>query len=235
MDKTKILIIEDEEAIADLLAYGLGREGFETRTAGSGAVGMRELLQFVPDFDVLDWMLPDRSGLDLCKEITAKYNLPILMLTARSDITDKILGLEVGADVYITKPFDLREVVVRIRTILRRLAQAQPVAPEKEKERAPEVIQFRDIVILPEERLVTKQGSTVELTPKEFVLLIALIGAKGKIFTRAELLEFVWGYDFPGDMRNVDTHIQRLRKKLDAADIITTVFGIGYKFEKRID
>ncbi|MCM3628327.1 response regulator transcription factor [Paenibacillus glycanilyticus] len=233
MDKTKILIIEDEEAIADLLAYGLGREGFETRTAANGADGLREVRQFQPDLLVLDWMLPDRSGLDICKQVTAQYNLPILMLTARSDITDKILGLEVGADDYITKPFDLREVVVRIRTILRRLAQAQalPVAEDA----GPSVISFRNIVISPEERLVTKDGATVELTPKEFDLLMALLGARGKIFTRAELLQSVWGYDFPGDMRTVDTHIQRLRKKLDAAEWITTVFGIGYKIEKRTD
>ncbi|MFC4810089.1 response regulator transcription factor [Paenibacillus sp. GCM10023250] len=231
MDKTKILIIEDEEAIADLLAYGLGREGFETRTAGNGADGWKELERFRPDLLVLDWMLPDRSGLDLCKQVTARYNLPILMVTARSDITDKILGLEVGADDYITKPFDLREVVARIRTILRRLAQAQP-APE---ETAQPSIRFSNIAVSPDERLVTKDGTPVELTPKEFDLLLALLGARGKIFTRTELLDFVWGYDFPGDTRTVDTHIQRLRKKLDAADLITTVFGVGYKFEKRTD
>ncbi|SFD76071.1 DNA-binding response regulator, OmpR family, contains REC and winged-helix (wHTH) domain [Paenibacillus catalpae] len=231
MNRTKILIIEDEEAIADLLAYGLGREGFETRIAGSGTDGLRELQQFEPDLLVLDWMLPDRSGLDICRQVTAQYNIPILMLTARSDITDKILGLEVGADDYITKPFDLREVVARIRTILRRLAQAQQAVEEA----SPSVIGFRDIIISPAERLVTKHGETVDLTPKEFDLLMALLGARGKIFTRAELLQFIWGYDFPGDMRTVDTHIQRLRKKLDAADLITTVFGIGYKFEKRTD
>ncbi|MCK9861204.1 response regulator transcription factor [Paenibacillus sp. ATY16] len=231
MDKTRILIIEDEEAIADLLAYGLGREGFETRIACTGADGLREIDRFMPDLLVLDWMLPDKSGLDICKQVTAQYNIPILMLTARSDITDKILGLEVGADDYITKPFDLREVVVRIRTILRRLAQAQmPV-----RETVSPVIGFRDIAISREERLVTKNGEAVDLTPKEFDLLLALLGVRGKIFTRAELLESVWGYDFPGDMRTVDTHIQRLRKKLNAADLITTVFGIGYKFEKRAD
>ncbi|NIK71820.1 response regulator transcription factor [Paenibacillus sp. BK720] len=231
MDKTRILIIEDEEAIADLLAYGLGREGFETRIAGTGTDGLRELEWFRPDLLVLDWMLPDKSGLDICKLVTAQYNIPILMLTARSDITDKILGLEVGADDYVTKPFDLREVIVRIRTILRRLAQAQTPA----KPALPTEIGFRDIVISPSERLVTKQGELIDLTPKEFDLLLALLGVRGKIFTRAELLESVWGYDFPGDMRTVDTHIQRLRKKLDAADLITTVFGIGYKFEKRTD
>lgn len=232
MNKTKILIIEDEGPIADLLSYGLTMEGFHTNTAASGAAGLNELESFNPDLLLLDWMLPDQSGLDICKKVTANYNIPILMITAKSDITDKVLGLEFGADDYITKPFDLREVVARIRTILRRVDQANVA------ERAAEevvVIRFKDIEIVAEERLVKKNGQLVDLTPKEFDLLMKLIGHKGKIFTRTELLDFVWGYDFAGDTRTVDTHIQRLRKKLDAGDLITTVFGIGYKFEKQAE
>ncbi|MBM7563654.1 response regulator transcription factor [Paenibacillus sacheonensis] len=232
MDKTKILIIEDETAIADLLAYGLTKEGFETRTAANGAEGLAELERFRPDMLLLDWMLPDQSGLDICKKVTANDNIPILMITARSDITDKILGLEFGADDYVTKPFDLREVVARIRTILRRLAQANQ-SVEEAAGRAE--LRFKNIAIAADERMVTKDGEPVELTPKEFDLLMTLLGHRGKIFTRSELLDFVWGYDFPGDTRTVDTHIQRLRKKLDAADLITTVFGIGYKFERRTE
>lgn len=231
MEKTKILIIEDEEAIADLLAYGLSREGFETRMARNGAEGLQQLDNFHPDLLLLDWMLPDISGLDICKQVTARYNLPILMITARSDIMDKILGLEFGADDYVTKPFDLREVVARVRTLLRRIAPLQNHIEEP----STEVIRFRDIAIHPDERLVTKAEDPVELTPKEFDLLMALYKSKGKIFSRSELLDVVWGYDFPGEMRTVDTHIQRLRKKLDAADLITTVFGVGYKFEKRAE
>lgn len=231
MDKTKILIIEDDEAIADLLSYGLTSEGFETCTVNNGSSGMRELDQFKPDLLLLDWMLPDCSGLDICKTVTESYNIPILMITAKSDITDKILGLEFGADDYITKPFDLREVVARIRTILRRLEQAYHVN-ERETEKEDE-IRFKNIVIVPGERLVKKDGSAVELTPKEYDLLMTLVDHRGKVFTRSELLEFVWGYDFFGDTRTVDTHIQRLRKKLDASDLIKTVFGIGYKFEKQ--
>ncbi|ATH92213.1 XRE family transcriptional regulator [Bacillus glycinifermentans] len=233
MDKIKILIIEDDEPIADLLSYGLTGEGFQTCTAASGALGLSKLDQFKPDLLLLDWMLPDCSGLDICKKVTESYNIPILMITAKSDITDKVLGLEFGADDYITKPFDLREVVARIRTILRRLEQAHHL---NERETAQEnVIRFKNIVIVPGERLVKKDGITVELTPKEFDLLMTLIGHRGKVFTRSELLEFIWGYDFAGDTRTVDTHIQRLRKKLDASDLITTVFGIGYKFEKQED
>ncbi|WP_017815099.1 MULTISPECIES: response regulator transcription factor [Paenibacillus] len=229
MNKAKILIIEDDKPIADLLSYGLSMEGFQTRTAGSGAAGMAELESFQPDLLLLDWMLPDQSGLDICKKVTANYNLPIMMITAKSDITDKILGLEFGADDYITKPFDLREVVARIRTILRRVEQA---GSPNQVEAEPVVIQYRHIEIVEAERLVQKEGQPVELTPKEYDLLLMLIKHPGKTFTRAELLDLVWGYHFVGDTRTVDTHIQRLRKKLDANSLITTVFGIGYKFEK---
>lgn len=232
MNKAKILIIEDDIAIADLLSYGLSMEGFQTRTAASGASGMIELQKFQPDLLLLDWMLPDESGLDICKKVTANYNIPIFMITAKSDITDKVLGLEFGADDYITKPFDLREVVARIRTILRRVDQANSGQQNEAKHG---VIRFKQIEIIPEERLVKNNGHAVELTPKEFDLLMTLIGNQGKTFTRSELLDMVWGYHFVGDTRTVDTHIQRLRKKLDASEFITTVFGIGYKFEKQAE
>ncbi|MFF2154452.1 response regulator [Paenibacillus chitinolyticus] len=228
MNQAKILIIEDDAAIADLLSYGLSMEGFETKTTASGAEGMMELQQFQPDLLLLDWMLPDQSGLDICKKVTASHNIPILMITAKSDITDKILGLEFGADDYITKPFDLREVVARIRTILRRFDQAN-----KRQNDQRDVIRLEHLEIIVEERLVQKDGHAVDLTPKEFDLLMTLIRHRGKTYTRAELLDIVWGYEFHGDTRTVDTHIQRLRKKLDAGDLIATVFGIGYKFENR--
>ncbi|MGG1941858.1 response regulator transcription factor [Paenibacillus polymyxa] len=227
MNKAKILIIEDDTPIADLLSYGLSMEGFETRTTANGGAGMVELQQFQPNLLLLDWMLPDQSGLDICKQVTASYNIPILMITAKSDITDKILGLEFGADDYITKPFDLREVIARIRTILRRVDQANNGKNTESK-----VIRFKQIEIIVEEHLVKQNGIPIDLTPKEFDLLMTLINHRGKTFTRSELLDIVWGYDFVGDTRTVDTHIQRLRKKLDASDLITTVFGIGYKFEK---
>ncbi|GIN99473.1 DNA-binding response regulator [Brevibacillus halotolerans] len=232
MNKTKVLIIEDEQPIADLLSYGLTLEGFRTRTSASGATGMMEMEQFNPDLLLLDWMLPDQSGLDICKRVTENYNIPILMITAKSDITDKVLGLEFGADDYITKPFDLREVVARIRTILRRVNQANIGERDTVGD---DVIRFKNIEIVAEERLVKKEGILVDLTPKEFDLLMTLFGRRGRIFTRSELLDLVWGYDFGGDTRTVDTHIQRLRKKLDAGDLIITVFGIGYKFGKQVE
>lgn len=231
MEKTRILIIEDEAAIADLLEYGLNAEGYTTQKAGTGADGLLLVGSFKPDLLLLDWMLPDISGLEICKKVTEAYNLPILMITAKSDITDKVLGLEFGADDYITKPFDLREVIARIRTILRRLAHSGRSGGEAEETS----IRFKDIEIRVAERAVKKDGEPVELTPKEFDLLMMLFRNKGRIFSRTELLDVVWGYDYAGDTRTVDTHIQRLRKKLDVSDLVTTVFSIGYKFEKQAE
>ncbi len=229
LNNAKILIIEDDAPIADLLAYGLAMEGFRTQTAASGEAGLRELEIFEPDLLLLDWMLPDRSGLDICKQVTAARNLPIVMITAKSDITDKVLGLEFGADDYITKPFDLREVVARVRTLLRRVGQGE------EESRAGgenEEIRAGELTIGIKEREVLVAGIPVELTPKEFDLLMTLVKRQGQTFTRSELLDLVWGYQFVGDTRTVDTHIQRLRKKLGPGARIATVFGIGYKFEK---
>lgn len=232
MTNSKILIIEDDAPIADLLSYGLSLEGYETRIASSGADGIQVIQSFQPDLLLLDWMLPDQSGLDICKKVTAEYNIPIFMITAKSDITDKVLGLEFGADDYITKPFDLREVIARIRTILRRVEQSNH---RDQNELHTEIIRFHHIEIRPEERLVSKNNYPVELTPKEYDLLMTLVKSPGRTFSRSDLLDVVWGYDFAGDTRTVDTHIQRLRKKLDATDNITTVFGIGYKFRKTGD
>jgi two-component system alkaline phosphatase synthesis response regulator PhoP len=231
MELTKILIIEDEAAIADLLAYGLQKEGFQTRLADTGKDGLREIEEFKPDLLLLDWMLPDQSGLDICKQIMGKYMLPIIMITAKSDISDKVIGMELGADDYITKPFDMREVIVRIRTLLRRI---NPVSTVNE-ETVPPTIKFKTIEINVLERMVQKDNELIELTPKEFDLLMTLTSSRGRVFTRSNLLDLVWGYNYFGDTRTVDIHIQRLRKKLDANDIITTVFRVGYKFEKNVE
>ncbi|TVY04282.1 response regulator transcription factor [Cohnella terricola] len=231
MNPSKILIIEDEAAIADLLKYGLQEEGYRTQSALSGIDGLMMLPDFQPDLLLLDWMLPDMSGLDICKKVTDTYNIPIVMITAKSDITDKVLGLEFGADDYITKPFDIREVSARIRTVLRRMDQANRSLEKPVKASG----RFKDIEIVTSERLVTKGGDEVELTPKEFDLLLKLYTHQGQVFSRAELLDEIWGYDYAGDTRTVDTHIQRLRKKLDLGDVIVTVFSIGYKFNKQTD
>lgn len=177
MKNAKILIIEDDAPIADLLSYGLSLEGYQTLIASNGAAGISGIQSFQPDLLLLDWMLPDQSGLDICKKVTAEYNIPIFMITAKSDITDKVLGLEFGADDYITKPFDLREVIARIRTILRRLEQSNH---RQQNDSQPDIIRIDHIEIRSEERLVNKNGQPVELTPKEYDLLMTLVRNPGE-------------------------------------------------------
>lgn len=224
----RILIIEDEEPIADLLYYGLAREGFEVMTANTGEEGLKALETFRPEMLLLDWMLPDISGLDICKMVTERWNIPIIMITARSYIDDRVRGLEMGADDYITKPFDMREVIARINTIYRRLEKDSWSGPAEDAK----IIRTGDIEILPEEMVVKLRGEVVPLTPKEYELLLYMYNNRGKVLSRTSLLDTVWGYDFYGDTRTVDIHVQRLRKKLDLHNTIQTVFGVGYKFAK---
>lgn len=223
-EEIRILVIEDEKPIADILEYGFKKEGFKVKSAYTGADGLKEAQDFEPHLVLLDWMLPDLSGVDVCKMLTELYNIPIIMLTARGSIDDKVYGLESGADDYITKPFDLREVIVRVKTILRRFGKAV-----KGREEARE-IHLQDVVISEQERTVCQHGEYVELTPKEFDLLVWMVKHPKQVFTRSHLLDEIWGYDFMGDTRTVDIHIQRLRKKLCMGESIVTVFGVGYKY-----
>lgn len=223
MEEIKILIIEDEKPIADILEYDLSGEGFRVNCAYTGAQGMLAAEEFRPQLVLLDWMLPDISGVDLLDFLNRECNVPVIMLTARGAVEDKVYGMSRGADDYITKPFDLREVNVRIRAVLRRLGK---VVKQERKEQ----LQIQDALIHEEERTVTLHGEQVELTPKEFDLLLCLVQHPRQVFTRARLLDTVWGYDYVGDTRTVDIHIQRLRKKLHAEETIVTVFGVGYKY-----
>lgn len=222
-DGLKILIIEDEKPIADILEYDLSGEGFVIKCAYTGASGLQAAEEFGPQLVLLDWMLPDLSGVDLLKLLTERYNIPVIMLTARGAVEDKVYGMTCGADDYITKPFDLREVNIRIRTVLRRFRKAAG-----QKEKAP--VTIPDGLIYEREREVIQCGEQVELTPKEYDLLLWLVRHPRQVFTRASLLDAVWGYDYAGDTRTVDIHIQRLRKKLRAGEAIITVFGVGYKY-----
>ncbi len=222
MSNYAVWIIEDEKPIAELLQYGLQQEGYRVRTAFSGSDGLKLFENDRPDLLILDWMLPDCSGVDLCQMITKKYNVPIIMLTARSSMDDKVHGLEAGADDYITKPFELREVIVRIKVILRRIGKSRDAGSGP--------LSFHGMLLQPEERIVERDGQPIDLTPREYDLLLFLLRRPHQVFTRDVLLEQVWGYDYLGDTRTVDTHIQRLRKKLDMADSIQTVFGVGYKY-----
>lgn len=221
MEKKKVLIIEDEKPIADILTYGLQKESFEVQVAETGGDGINLVEKFSPDLILLDWMLPDLNGPDVCKLVSEKYNLPIIMLTAKAGMEDKLYGLEVGADDYITKPFDLREVIARIKTVMRRFDY---------KGRNKEEKYAFDGVISEEERTVYKDGAYVELTPKEFDLLLHLIKHPKYVFTREMLLEQLWDYSYVGDTRTVDIHVQRLRKKLNLDRQLVTVFGVGYKY-----
>lgn len=224
--KKRILVIEDEVAIADLLVYSLKKEGFDTASANYGEVGIEMASSFFPDLVILDIMLPDISGFEVCKKINQKFSIPIVILTAKNDTVDKILGLELGADDYITKPFDMRETIARIKSIFRRIDLVKNHSDEK-------VLTIGDnIQIWDEEHKVMKDGKYVELTPKEYELLKILVENKNHVFSRGKLLELVWGYEYEGDTRTVDIHVQRIRKKMDNdkdKSIIETVFGVGYK------
>ncbi|MDU1320134.1 MAG: response regulator transcription factor [Clostridium botulinum] len=225
----KILIIEDEVAIADLMSYSLKKEGYIVKTVDNGSEGIEIAESFKPNLIILDLMLPDISGFDVCRNITQSFNIPIIMITAKCDITDKVLGLELGADDYITKPFDMREVFVRIRSIFRRIDIIEKSVINKD---ISYISIGKDIKIYKDERVVVKEKKEVEFTPKEFDLLIFLAENKGKVFSRAQLLDKVWGFEYLGDTRTVDIHIQRIRKKLEeykGRSIIETIFGVGYK------
>lgn len=227
-----ILIIEDEEPIADLISYSLKKEGFITNIAYDGTRGLKKLKEERIDLIILDLMLPDISGFDVCRKATKEYNIPIVMLTAKSDLMDKICGLELGADDYLTKPFDIRELVTRVKTIFRRIELVSK-SIENNEDRIIKVSTNIEIYI--EEHKVCKDKEFVELTPKEYSLLLLMAQNKNRVFSRTELLDKVWGFDYLGDSRTVDIHVQRLRKKLDGdkgISIIETVFGVGYKLLK---
>lgn len=224
MNNKKILIIEDEIYICDILSHKLKKEGYDVRYVLNGEKGLLETSYFKPDLIILDLMLPDISSFDVCKELTKKYTTPIIMLTARNDVVDKILGLEIGADDYITKPFDIREVASRVKATLRRVDLVNT--------KVKDTLYVNDFIKIKSlSRKVYLKNKEVKLKPKEYDLLIMLCKNKNRAFTRDELLDKVWGYDFCGSLRTVDVHIQRLRKKLDidtSNSIIETVFGIGY-------
>ena len=213
-----ILIIEDEEAIVDILAYSLRKEGYSVHIATDGKQAIEKFEGLAIDLVILDLMLPDTTGFELCKQLTAISNTPILMLTARNDIVDKVLGLELGAQDYMTKPFDLRELLARIKVLLRRNNQ-----PTFKK-----LLIAEHISIDPVAHEVFKNETPVHLKPKEYELLMLFVQNKNRVFSRDEILQIVWDIDFEGGLRTVDVHVQRIRKKLEPS-IIETVFGTGYR------
>ena len=217
-----ILVVEDEGSIASFVSLYLKNAGYDVRTATNGADALTSVQNQQPSLIVLDLMLPDIDGIEVCKRIRQDSDVPILMLTARDEDVDKIIGLEVGADDYMTKPFNPRELVARVKSILRR------AAPER-KEPESAVMRHGDLVIDSGRREVKVGDQEVQLAPKEFDLLWELLDHRGLVLTRDQLLERVWGYTFAGDTRTVDVHVRQLRRKLGEASPIVTVWGVGYK------
>jgi DNA-binding response OmpR family regulator len=217
-----VLVVEDEASIASFVSLYLKNAGYEVRSASTGTDALASVQKDQPSLIVLDLMLPDIDGIEICRRIRQKSDVPILMLTARDEDVDKIIGLEVGADDYMTKPFNPRELVARVKSILRR------ATPER-KERQSEVIQHGDLVVDAGRREAKVAGEEVQLAPKEFDLLWELLDHRGLVLTRDQLLERVWGYTFAGDTRTVDVHVRQLRRKLVDASPIVTVWGVGYK------
>jgi DNA-binding response OmpR family regulator len=217
-----VLVVEDEASIASFVSLYLKNAGYAVRSASTGGEALSQVAVETPSLIVLDLMLPDIDGIEVCKRIRQRSDVPILMLTARDEDVDRIIGLEVGADDYLTKPFNPRELVARVKAILRR------AAPER-RQMESAVIRHGDLAVDAGRREVKVGEEEIQLAPKEFDLLWELLDHRGLVLTRDQLLERVWGYTFAGDTRTVDVHVRQIRRKLDAASPIVTVWGVGYK------
>ena len=226
--KQKILIVDDDNNIAELISLYLTKECFETRIVNDGEQALKEFSVFQPDLILLDLMLPGIDGYQVCREIRHTSDVPIIMLSAKGETFDKVLGLELGADDYIIKPFDTKELVARVRAVLRRFKVKQPAANPSEK-----CVSYPDLTINLTNYSVTYMGNHVDMPPKELELLYFLAASPNQVFTREQLLDHIWGYEYIGDTRTVDVHIKRLREKIKDHPLwsLATVWGIGYKFE----
>ena len=226
--KQKILIVDDDNNIAELISLYLTKECFETRIVNDGEQALKEFSVFQPDLILLDLMLPGIDGYQVCREIRHTSDVPIIMLSAKGETFDKVLGLELGADDYIIKPFDTKELVARVRAVLRRFKVKQPAANPSEK-----CVSYPDLMINLTNYSVTYMGNHVDMPPKELELLYFLAASPNQVFTREQLLDHIWGYEYIGDTRTVDVHIKRLREKIKDHPLwsLATVWGIGYKFE----
>ncbi len=224
--KLKILIVDDDENISELIALYLNKEGYDTRMIHSGNQALSAYQTYLPNLVILDLMLPGKDGYDVCKEIRQVSNVPIIMLTAKGETFDKILGLELGADDYMVKPFDTKELTARVKAVLRRFT------PPKDKTK--QIVLDRLTVNL-SNYSVEFDGRKIDMPPKELELLFFLASSPNQVFTREQLLDRIWGYEYLGDTRTVDVHIKRIREKINETNhwAIKTVWGIGYKFEVR--
>jgi two-component system, OmpR family, response regulator len=228
---SKVLVVEDDRNLLETIKYNLVKEGYEALVAVDGAEALEIARNEKPDLIILDIMLPKIDGFEVCRILRREMNVPIIMLTARTDETDRIMGLDTGADDYMTKPFSIRELLARIRALLRRAGMAEAKLPENAA-----IMKIGDITIDLNRHRVISKGQTLELTAKEYDLLVFLAQNESYVFSREQLLEKVWGYDFAGDTRTVDVHIRWLRQKIenDPANPLhlLTVRGTGYKIEK---
>lgn len=222
--KSKILIVDDDENITELIALYLEKEGYTTRSVNNGTDAIHVFNAFLPNLVILDLMLPGRDGFDVCKDIRQVSNIPIIMLTAKGETFDKILGLELGADDYMVKPFDTKELTARVKAVLRRYT------PKKDTSKQ---IVMPGLSINLSNYTVVHDENKIEMPPKELELLFFLASNPNQVFTREQLLDRIWGYEYIGDTRTVDVHIKRIREKISETDAwgIKTVWGIGYKFE----
>lgn len=227
--KQKILIVDDDENIAELISLYLTKEFYDTRTVLDGEAALREFEAYQPNLILLDLMLPGIDGYQVCREIRKHSNTPIIMLSAKGEIFDKVLGLELGADDYIIKPFDSKELIARVKAVLRRF---QPYQTQQAKP-AGKCAEYPELTINLTNYSVVYKGEDIDMPPKELELLYFLAASPNQVFTREQLLDHIWGYEYIGDTRTVDVHIKRIREKIkDYANwSIATVWGIGYKFE----
>ena len=231
VNRQKILIVDDDNNIAELISLYLTKECYETMIVNDGESVMPAMDTFSPNLILLDIMLPGIDGYQVCREVRAKHSVPIIMLSAKGEVFDKVLGLELGADDYIEKPFDSKEMVARVKAVLRRYKPTTSTAvPSNIK-----CVEYQDLTINLTNYSVTYMGNTIEMPPKELELLYFLASSPNHVFTREQLLDQLWGYEYMGDTRTVDVHIKRLREKIkDHANWkLSTIWGIGYKFEVR--
>jgi DNA-binding response OmpR family regulator len=235
VSKQKIMIVDDDNNIAELISLYLIKECFEAEIYNDGESALAALDTYEPNLILLDLMLPGMDGYQVCREVRAKSNIPIIMLSAKGEVFDKVLGLELGADDYMEKPFDSKELVARVRAVLRR--QANAGLPEKIPQPAPEEtgdrVSYPEITVNKDNYTVVYKGKNIDMPPKELELLYFLMTNPNKVFTREQLLDHIWGYDYIGDTRTVDVHVKRLREKIKDTDSwsLATVWGVGYKFE----
>ena len=231
-NKQKSLIVDDDNNIAELISLYLTKECFETMIVNDGESALPAVESFQPNLILLDIMLPGMDGYQVCREVRSRLTLPIIMLSAKGEVFDKVLGLELGADDYIEKPFDSKEMVARVKAVLRRY-KAAPAAPVETV--SDKCAEYPDLIVNLTNYSVMYMGQQIDMPPKELELLYFLASSPNHVFTREQLLDQIWGYEYIGDTRTVDVHIKRLREKIHDHSLwkIATIWGIGYKFEVR--